>query len=99
MSISMEEMNKLATLARLRFSDEELEQFTKDMDEIIAFADTINQSVVGGTDDIKDVGAKVVDHEELRKDEVEESLPNEKIISNVDGENGYFVVKKVVKGR
>lgn len=99
MSITKEEMNKLATLARLRFSEEELEDFTKDIDEIIAFADTINQSVVGGTDDIKDVGAKVVDHEDLRADIVKESLANEKILSNVEGDKGCFVVKKVVKGK
>lgn len=99
MAITKSEMDKLATLARLRFSEEEYEQFRGDMDEIIAFADTINQSVVGGTDDIKDVGAKVVNMDELRADDVKESLPNEKIISNVEGDKGYFVVKKVVKGR
>jgi aspartyl-tRNA(Asn)/glutamyl-tRNA(Gln) amidotransferase subunit C len=97
MTISKEDMNKLATLARLRFSDEEFDEFMGDMDDIIAFADTINNSVVGGTDEIKNVGAKTVLCDELREDEVKESLPNEKILSNVNGDKGYFVVKKVVK--
>ena len=96
MALTISEMNKLATLARLRFSEEEFEQFMDDMDEIIEFADTINQSVAGSTGDIKDVGAVVVGMDMLRDDEVTESLPSEKILSNVEGDNGYFVVKKVV---
>ena len=94
MSVSKEDFDKLATLARLRFEEDEVEKFTKDFDEIIAFADTINNSSEGGTDDIKDVSAEEVELSELREDEVRESLPNEKILSNVEGSKGYFVVKK-----
>ena len=45
--ISKEEVIKLAKLARLDFSDDELDKIIKDMDDIIAFADTINNSVEG----------------------------------------------------
>jgi len=64
------EVEKLAKLAKLSFSDEELERFTAEFDEIIAFADTINQSIEGGTEQIRSVGARMVSFDDLRPDEV-----------------------------
>ncbi len=97
MAVTKTEIEKLAKLARLRFSEEELEKFAGEFDEIIAFADTINESVEGGTDEIRSVGSKLISYEELREDEVTESLPNEKIVSNVEDVNGFFSVKSVIK--
>lgn len=97
MAVSKSEIEKLAKLARLQFSEEELDKFAGEFDEIIAFADTINQSVEGGTDEIRSVGSQLVDFEDLREDEVIPSLPNEKIVSNVDDANGFFSVKRCVK--
>ena len=97
MALSKEDFDKLAILSRLRFSDEEAEQFRNEMDDIIAFADTINNAVSGGTDDIKNTSINAVPYTALREDEVCESLPNEKILSNVDGSRGFFNVKRCVK--
>ncbi len=97
MALSKEDFNKLAVLSRLKFSDEEAEKFRNEMDDIIAFADTINNAVSGGTDDIKSTGTDAVLYTELREDAVKESLPNEKILSNVDGSKGFFNVRRCVK--
>ena len=97
MAISKTEIEKLAKLAKLEFSDEELERFTAEFDEIIAFADTINQSIEGGTEQIKSVDARIVSFDDLRPDEVEPSLPNEKILSNVEGYNGFFSLERSKK--
>ena len=97
MAISKTDIEKLARLARLSFSDEELERFTAEFDEIIAFADTINQSIEGGTEQIRSVGARMVSFDDLRADEVMPSLPNEKILSNVEGYNGFFSVERSKK--
>jgi aspartyl-tRNA(Asn)/glutamyl-tRNA(Gln) amidotransferase subunit C len=94
MAVTREEIEKLAKLARLSFSEEEYDKFAGEFDEIIAFADTINQSVEGGTEEIRNVGNKAVSYEELREDVVEASLANEKIVSNVEDVNGFFAVKK-----
>lgn len=91
--ISKEEVLKLAHLARLDFSNDELDKIMKDMDDIIAFADTINSSVDGDADNIKNVSSHAIPAEEFREDIVKESLPNEKILSNVDGAKGCFCVK------
>ena len=97
MSISRKEIKTLARLSRLEFSEEEEEKFIPDFEEIIAFADRINESVEGNTSSIREVTARTIAWEDLREDEVEESLPNEKITSNVEAQDGYFPVRRVVK--
>lgn len=97
MVLSKKEFEKLAILSRLRFTDEELEGFRSEMEDIIAFADTINNAVSGGTSDIKNTGMKIVSHRDLREDKIEKSLPNEKILSNVDGKDGFFNIGRCVK--
>lgn len=91
--ITKDEVLKLARLARLAFSDEELDKIIKDMDDIIAFADTINNSVEGDAEKIRNVSSTATPAEEFRADVVKESLPNEKILSNVNGSKGMFCVK------
>ena len=91
--ITKEEVIKLAHLARLDFSDDELDGIIKDMDDIIAFADTINNSVEGDADKIRNVSTTASPAEDFREDIVKESLPNEKILSNVNGSKGMFCVK------
>ncbi|MCH5314900.1 MAG: Asp-tRNA(Asn)/Glu-tRNA(Gln) amidotransferase subunit GatC [Eubacterium sp.] len=91
--ITKEEVLKLANLARLDFSDAELDKIIGDMDEIIAFADTINNSVEGDAEKIRNVSASATPAEDFREDVVKESLPNEKILSNVNASKGMFCVK------
>lgn len=97
MSITEKEIKTLARLSRLVFSDEEIEKFAPEFEEIIDFANKINEQVAGDTGTIREVVARTVKWEDLREDEVKESLPNEKITSNVQAENGYFPVRRVVK--
>jgi aspartyl-tRNA(Asn)/glutamyl-tRNA(Gln) amidotransferase subunit C len=95
MAISKAEIEKLAKLGRLKFTEEELDKFTDEFDDIIAFADTINEAVEGGTDEIRSVGSELISYEELREDVVVLSLPNEKIVSNVEDKDGFFSIKRV----
>ena len=97
MSITQKEIKTLARLSRLEFSDEEIEKFAPEFEEIIDFANRINEQVSGDTDTIREVVTRTVKWEDLREDEVQESLPNEKITSNVQAEGGYFPVRRVVK--
>ncbi len=94
MSVSKAEIEKLARLARLHFTEEELDKFTDEFDGIIAFADTINESVEGGALEIRSVGSELISSEDLREDEAFPSLPNEKIVSNVGDANGFFSIKR-----
>ncbi len=97
MSVTKQEIKTLARLARLEFSDERCEEFAPEFDEIIGFANLINEEVEGDAETIREVSSRAVALEDLRGDEVEISLPAEKIVSCVQSENGYFPVKRVVK--
>ncbi|MDE6001340.1 MAG: aspartyl/glutamyl-tRNA amidotransferase subunit C [Clostridia bacterium] len=97
MSVTVKEITTLARLSKLDFDDEKCKSFLGEFDEIIAFANTINDAVVGDTESLKEVGGNEIALENLREDVVCESLPNEKIVSNVEAEGGFFPVKRVVK--
>ena len=97
MAVTEKEIKTLARLAKFDFDGERCREFAGEFDEIIAFADTINTSVAGDTQSIREVGGSEIALENLREDIVTESLPNEKITSNVEAEGGYFPVKRVVK--
>lgn len=92
-----EEIKTLARLARLSFDDERCAEFESGFQEIIEFANAINCEITGDNSTISEVGGRRIALSELRVDEIGESLPNEKILSNVEGEDGYFPVRRVVR--
>ena len=46
--VSREEIENIALLSKLFVAEEELDGLTKEMDQMIAFADTINQATDAG---------------------------------------------------
>jgi len=51
MSIKVDDLKKISKLAKLKFSEEELERYTNDLNSIMAFCekiDAVDTSVVGG---------------------------------------------------
>lgn len=97
MAVTDGEIKALARLAKLEFGDERRSEFADEFEKILDFANTINSAVAGDTDTIRDVGGREIALENLREDITGESLPNEKITSNVTADGGYFTVKRVVK--
>ncbi len=97
MAISEKEIKTLARLARLEFTDGEIEKFAAEFGEIIEFANGVNAQVAGDAQTIKEVEGAAVKWEDLREDEVKDSLPCEKVTSNVQADNGYFPVRRVVR--
>ena len=89
--ITKEEVLDIALLSKLYVPEEQLDALTKDMDSILAFADSINAA-----------GAQTEEYENaeglsnvFREDEVVPSYPVQEILQNVGGgENGYFPVRK-----
>jgi len=91
--IKREDILKIAKLSKLSVEDDEIEDLTKDMAEIIEFADTINTAVADEElQDFDDINYIVNAYHE---DEVQESFDRGLILKNRDGgDNGYFVVKR-----
>jgi aspartyl-tRNA(Asn)/glutamyl-tRNA(Gln) amidotransferase subunit C len=96
-NITKEQIKSLAKLAKLSFTEEELEKMVGEFGQIVAFADSINRMIEGDNSLLKEVGGRQVPLENLREDEVIPSLNSQKILSNVEEQNGYFAVKRVVK--
>lgn len=95
MSLSKEETAKVAGLARLHLSDEELERLAPQLSNIIGFVEELGKLDTEGVEPL----ANVVDITlPLREDIVNDGGYADKILANAPEENqGYFVVPKVVE--
>ncbi|PCI56742.1 MAG: Asp-tRNA(Asn)/Glu-tRNA(Gln) amidotransferase GatCAB subunit C [Alphaproteobacteria bacterium] len=95
MSLDKESVKKVASLARIRMSDEELERMMPQLSKIIGF---VEQLAEVNTDNVEPL-ANVVDiTPELRKDVVNDGDCADKVLKNAPEEiQGYFVVPKVVE--
>ena len=93
--ITQEEIRKIAKLAKLYVSEEEIGDLTEDMARIIAFADTINAAA-----DTQEPFDSIQSLQNaLREDVVRPSYPQEEILRNVNGgEDGYFRTKQSREG-
>ena len=93
--ISKEEVLKIAKLAKLSVEDEEIEELTSEMSRIIEYADTICC--------VDDAGVEFENINNIEnafnEDLIVESLDVDDVLKNREGgENGYFVVRKNLRG-
>lgn len=84
----------LAELSKLEYSDKELAATAEQMTDIIDLMDTVKEIDIT-YDDLKDNHDVYLN--DLRKDEVIESMPTSKVLSNAVNANNCFVVPKVVE--
>jgi aspartyl-tRNA(Asn)/glutamyl-tRNA(Gln) amidotransferase subunit C len=93
MALTMDEVRKVALLARLRLSDEELERMQQQLSSILDYMQVLQEV------DVTDVAptAQVTDVVNvMRPDEVRPSLPVDEALSGAPAaENGFFKVKPV----
>ncbi len=89
--VTHEEVLKIAKLAKLSVSADELVALTKDMSEIIGFADTIS-AVSSTTSDFDSMNNL---SNAFREDVVVPSYDRQEILKNAESQDdGYFLVKK-----
>lgn len=92
-NVTKEQIEDIALLAKLNVTEDEIENLTKEMANIIAFADTINSATDAGEDfdNINNLSNK------FHEDEVHESYSQDEILKNVNGgEDGFFYIKKKI---
>ena len=88
--ITREDIENIAILSKLFVAEDELDSFTKSMQEIIDFADTINNTEVSGEefDSINNISNS------FREDEVVKSYSSDEILKNAPlQEENQFLVK------
>ncbi len=94
MSISKKEVEHVAMLARLEFSEQELEEYTEKMNDILGYMDKLNQldtSKVAATYHVLPI------NNVLREDKDRHYLDNETALKNApDKKDGMFKVPRIV---
>lgn len=86
--VDKEEVKEVAENARLELTDDEVERFTDDFDEVLKMFQKIEEV---DTEDTEPAFHPVDVEAETREDEVEESLSFEEVFANTDNEeDGKF---------
>ncbi|GGE26497.1 aspartyl/glutamyl-tRNA(Asn/Gln) amidotransferase subunit C [Marinithermofilum abyssi] len=93
MAISREQVEHVARLARLSLTEEEAERYTEQLNDILDFAEKLNEL---DTDDVEPTSHVLPMANVLREDERRPSLPREKALANApDQKDGMFRVPAV----
>ena len=94
MKISLDEMKKVAKLAKLDFDDAELEMMAADLDRIVGYVEKLEELDVR---DVPETSYGVDQQAALQEDRVQASLSNEEALKNAPVQkNGFFSVPKVI---
>ena len=92
--VSKEDVRHIAGLCKLRFSEEELDDFTDKFSQILEYVDKLKEVDTEGIEPTYFVNGKV---QSLREDIVEEGLSREEAIKNAPEEQyGYFKLLRVM---
>ena len=94
MQIEDKDVLHIAKLARLKLADNELENYKKNLQEILNFADTINHV---NTDDIGETIGINENCNVFRKDEIKQESNKDELLSNAPSQDeGMFRIPKVI---
>ena len=89
MSVSLEQVRHIALLSRLEFTDEELEKFTRHLNEILGYAEKVNEL---DTSNVPPTTHAVPMSNVFREDQVQESLSIQEVLANSACHNGSLII-------
>ena len=94
MAISKDEIIHIAKLASLNLSEEEIEGYSRDLTEILDFANMINSV---NTEEINETIAANENYNVFRKDEIKQSVNREDLLQNAPSKDEVmFRIPKVI---
>ncbi len=95
MSVSLEEVRNIATLARLHFSDQQLEAYRENLNEILKYVEKLKEL---DTENVEPTFYVQDSKNSMREDTVRPSLPVEDVMKNAPSHaQGFFRVPKVIQ--
>lgn len=98
MKITESEVRYVADLANLKLTAEELERFTRELDQILAYMDKLNELDTAGVEPMAQVLYDAEETATLRDDVEREPLGNEAALANAPlAGAGYFKVPRVIE--
>lgn len=94
MHLTSEHVRKVASLARLKVSDAEVESLLGDLTAILEYVDVLNEVDTTG---VQPMVHAVELHDVFREDGIVASLPREKALQNAPRTDGtYFLVPTII---
>jgi len=94
MAITLSEVEHIAKLAKLEFSPEEKEKFTRQLAKILEYVEKLNEL---DTEQVEPTSHVIPIRNVFREDTVRESLPREEALRNAPRSKlGFFSVPKVI---
>jgi len=95
MSISIDDVRKIAALAKLSFTDDELAKMAKELDAIVGYVEQLKELPV---DEVEPTSHVLELVNVLREDRAESWLTPDEALKNAPASRlGYFSVPKVVQ--
>jgi aspartyl-tRNA(Asn)/glutamyl-tRNA(Gln) amidotransferase subunit C len=96
MAVTKKDVEYIAELAKLKFKDEELEKFTEQLNEILAYVEKLNEL---DTTNVEPLSHPVEGSNVFREDVVKPSIDREEALKNApDRSELFFKVPKVIGG-
>ncbi|MFG0333346.1 MAG: Asp-tRNA(Asn)/Glu-tRNA(Gln) amidotransferase subunit GatC [Maioricimonas sp. JB049] len=95
-TLTPEQVRKVARLARLKLTDEELQRLAPQLSDVLKYIDILSEV---DTDDVEPMAHAIEVHNVLRPDEAGPSLPREQALANAPNSDGrYFLVPQIIEG-
>ncbi len=95
MRITIEEVEKMASLSMLYVSDEDKKMLQNSLQSILSHAERLNEL---DTENVQPTTYILKQQNVYREDETTDKLSREELLSNApEQENGYFIVPQVVE--
>ena len=94
MAVTKKDVEKIAELARLKFTDKELENFTPQMNEILSYMDKLNEL---DTENVKPLSHPLEQTNVFREDAMKTSISTDEALKNAPSKDEHhFKVPKVI---
>ena len=95
MEFTREDILKVAEIAHLSLGEDEVEMFTKDLEQMVDFAKALDEIDMSDSDE--EVEEPAI-YNIFRKDEIQPSMAKEDLLANAPQEkNGCFFVPQIVE--
>jgi aspartyl-tRNA(Asn)/glutamyl-tRNA(Gln) amidotransferase subunit C len=95
MSLDKDTVRKVATLARIKVPDSDLDHMAKELSSVLGWIEQLNEVDISGVQPMTSVAQMKL---KMRADEVKDGGNAEKVTQNApEGAHGFFVVPKVVE--
>ncbi len=94
MSVTKKDVEYIAKLARLKFNDEELENFTYELNEILNYVEKLNEL---NTENVEPLSHPIENFNVFREDKLQPSIDREDALKNAPSRTDeFFKVPKVI---